>query len=140
MWGRLLVAFLVLFGVWYYLSHRQTSEMRPTASEAAAGATAPHDCILMADKANASLVAAAALVTHPPVYPAEWMHAESDAGAAISAADSACSSSRDAQKALNLMRSTLSDLASAARGEGGAVEVANRQAEIDVLLDKVRGR
>jgi len=139
MWGRLLVAFLVLFGVWYYLSNRKIPDTGPT-REAAAGATAPHDCILMADKANASLVAAAALVTHPPVYPAEWMHAESDAGAAISAADSACSSSRDAQKALSLMRSTLSDLASAARGEGGATEVANRQAEIDVLLDKVRGR
>jgi hypothetical protein len=38
------------------------------------------------------------------------------------------------------MRESLSDFASAARGQGGATAVAQRQEQIDNLLNTARGR
>ena len=139
MWGRLLIAILVVFGVWYYLTHKAE---KVTESPAAVekGEVALSDCFVYADRANSSLAAAAAIVGRPPVDSIEWFRVESDTSTAISTAESACAGSSDAAKALVLMRTSLSELNSAAKGEGGATGLAARQGQIDDLLNKARGR
>lgn len=140
MWGRLLIAILVLFGVWYYISQRSASE--PTEPRAAQGKpeTALVDCFLYADRANAALAAAAALAGRPPVDSMEWFRIESETKSAISSAESACVGSADAAKALVLMQTSLAELTSAAKGGGGATGLAARQGEIDQLLNRAHGR
>lgn len=140
MWGRLLVLIILVFAAWYWLTHLKPSA---TAKSPAAGENAEvalTDCFLYADRANSSLAAAAALVGRPPVDSMEWFRVESEARTAISAAESACIGSTDAAKALTLMQTSLSELAGAARGEGGATGLAARQGEIDTLLNRARGR
>lgn len=140
MWGRLLIAILVLFGIWYWLNQKKAE---PPVSGSAAGTTeggAQTDCLLHADRANSSLAAAAAVVGRPPVDQGEWSRVEAETKTALSAAESACLASGNALQALGLMRTSLSELASAARGEGGAMGVAARQGEIDSLLNRARGR
>ena len=140
MWGRLLLAILVLFAVWYYLNQRSAAppKERPTAEDTPQSALT--DCFLYADRANSSLTAAAAIGGRPPVDSMEWFRIESETKSAISTAESACVGSSDAAKALVLMRTSLSELSSAAKGEGGATGLAARQGEIDELLNKARGR
>jgi len=70
----------------------------------------------------------------------EWYRIESEAKSTISSAESACGGSPDAAKALVLMRTSLSELTSAAKGEGGGGGLAARQGEIYDLLNKARGR
>jgi hypothetical protein len=140
MWGRLLVAILVLFGVWYYLTHRSASGSKAAPAARDKAEVALSDCFLYADRANSSLAAAAAMVGRPPVDSIEWFRVESDTRQAISSGESACAGSPDAAKALVLMRTSLSELTSAARGEGGATGIAARQGEIDDLLNRARGR
>ncbi len=140
MWGRLLIALLVIFGAWYYLTHRTLSQQKEAPVAGEKRQTPLGDCFLYADRANSSLAAAASMVRRPPVDSAEWFRVESDTRRAISAADSACAGSPDAAKALVLMRTSLSELAPAARGEGGATGLAARQGEIDDLLNRARGR
>lgn len=141
MWTRLLVALLILFGVWYWFNLKKAPP--PPGFEKSSGAVASSgtgDCLLFADRANASLASAASFASRPPVDAADWSRTEGDASSAISAAESACGGSDDARKALSLMRSSLADLAAAARGEGGATGLAARQGEIDDLLNRARGR
>jgi hypothetical protein len=139
MWGRLLVGIVILFGVWYYFNQKKAP---PPPGYGSKGETevAQTDCYLYADRANASLAAAAAVAGRPPVDQGEWARLEAETRTAISSAESACLSSGTALQALGLMRTSLSELASAARGEGGAMGVAGRQGEIDSLLNRARGR
>lgn len=139
MWGRLLVGIVILFGVWYYFNQKKAPPPPGYGSTAETGAV-PTDCFLHADRANAGLTAAAAVAGRPPVDQGEWARVESETRTAISAAESACLSSGDALQALGLMRTSLSELAAAARGEGGATGLAARQGEIDNLLNRARGR
>jgi len=140
MWGRLLVAILVLFGIWYWLNQKKVEPpvSRP-ASETADG-PAQTDCLLYADRANSNLAAAAAVAGRPPVDQGEWARMEAETRTALSVAESACLASGNAMQALGLMRTSLSELGSAARGEGGAMGLAARQGEIDSLLNRARGR
>ena len=141
MWGRLLVFLFVVFGVWYYFNQKKAHEPKAAPAGTAAGdATASSGCSLFAERARAALVAAASIAATPPVEPSVWSRAESNASSAISAADSACAGSSDARLALSLMRLSLSEAASGARGEGGATGLAARQGDIDALLNRLRGR
>jgi hypothetical protein len=140
MWGRLLIALLVIFGAWYFLTHQTPWQKKEIPASSEKGEVALSDCFLYADRANSSLAAAAAMAGRPPVDSIEWFRVESDSRQAISAAESACAGSADAAKALVLMRTSLAELASAARGEGGATGLAARQGEIDDLLNRARGR
>jgi hypothetical protein len=140
MWGRLLVLLILAFGAWYWLTHRKPTATAKSTAAGEKAETALSDCFLYADRANSSLAAAAALVGQPPVDSMQWFRIESETRTAISAAESACVGSTDAAKALTLMRTSLSELASAAKGEGGAMGLAARQGEIDDLLNKARGR
>jgi hypothetical protein len=139
MWTRLLVAFLVIFGVWYWFNQKKTSPS-PEGARPGGASSSSGDCWFLAGRANASLASAASVASRPPVDAADWSRTEGDASSAISAAESACGGSDDARKALSLMRSSLSDLSGAARGEGGATGLAARQGEIDDLLNRARGR
>ncbi len=141
MWTRLLVAALVVFGVWYWFNRKTAPP--PSASGTSTGAEASSgtgNCLLFAGRANASLAGAASVASRTPVDPGEWSRTEGDVSSAISAAESACGGSDDARRALSLMRSSLSELSSAARGEGGATGLAARQGEIDDLLNRAGGR
>jgi len=139
MWGRLLIAALIVFGVWYWFNQKKapppSSERSPDAAASSAG-----DCWFLAGRANESLASAVSVASRSPVDPSDWSRAEGDASSAISAAESACGGSDSALRALSLMRTSLSEIAGAARGEGGAMGVAGRQGEIDDLLNRGRGR
>lgn len=82
------------------------------------------------------------LVMRPPVDPGAWSTAEGNVSSALSSAESACGGSSEAENevraAVSLMRASLADLSSAARGAGGASDLARRQGEIDAHLDKAR--
>jgi len=141
MWTRLLLALLIIFGVWYYLNQKKAPP--PPGLEKPSGAavsSGPGDCLLFAGRANASLASAASVASRPPVDAADWSRTEGDVSSAISTAESACGGFDDARRALSLMRSSLTDLSAAARGEGGATGLAARQGEIDDLLNRARGR
>jgi hypothetical protein len=139
MWGRLLIAIVVLFGIWYYLNQKKAPPPPGSPGADASSEAAATGCSLYADRANSSLAAAAAVAGRPPVDQGEWGRMEAETRTAISAAESACLTSGNAMQALGLMRTSLTDLASAARGEGGATGLAARQGEIDDLLNRARG-
>ncbi len=65
---------------------------------------------------------------------------ESDVRSTIAAAEAVCGGSPEVSRALGLMRESLSDFVSAAKGQGGATAVAQRQEQIDNLLNTARGR
>ncbi len=141
MWTRLLLVLLVICGIWYYFNQRKAPPPSGVGSSSgAAVSSGTSDCLLFAGRANASLASAVSAASHPPVDQAGWSRTESDVSSIISTAESACGGSDDASRALSLMRSSLSDLSAAARGEGGATGLAARQGEIDDLLNRAGGR
>jgi hypothetical protein len=134
---RLLLLAVIGFGVWYFVVRKEAPTSSPTALPPA---TSPfYECVRLADIANSSLAAAAA-AARPPADLNEWSRVESDAQSTISTAESACGASPEVSRALGLMRESLSDFASAAKGQGGATAVAQRQEQIDNLLNGARGR
>ena len=138
---RILLLLVIGFGVWYFFV--RPGREKPAAAPApdASAPLSSYDCVLLAEKANSALVAASAVSSRPPVDPNEWTRVEGDARSAIRAAESACTStSPDLIRALSLMRESLNDFASAARGEGGATAGAQRQEQIYDLLNRARGR
>jgi hypothetical protein len=137
---RLLLALLILFGVWYWFNQKKAPPP-PGFEKPSSGAVSPSgDCWLLAGRANASLASAISAASRPPVDPAEWSRVERDTSSAISAAESACGGSDPALRALSLMRGSLTEIAAGARGEGGTMGVAARQGDIDELLNRARGR
>lgn len=140
MWTRILVALLVLFGVWYYFNQKQAPPPSAEGTGPAAVASGAGDCLLFAGRANAGLASAVSTASHPPVDAVEWNRAENEASSAIATAESACAGSEPALRALSLMRTSLAEIAAGARGEGGTMGVAARQGEIDDLLNRARGR
>lgn len=139
MWTRLLLALLVICGVWYYFNLKKAPPP-PGFEKSSGAATTSGDCWLLAGSANASLASAISAASRPPVDPVEWSRVEGNASSAISAAESACGGSEPALRALSLMRLSLNEIAAGARGEGGTMGVAARQGEIDDLLNRGRGR
>ncbi|HUM01173.1 MAG TPA: hypothetical protein VL084_02740 [Thermoanaerobaculia bacterium] len=140
MWGRLLVVILVVFGVWYYLNQKKAPPPPAGSDTETAAEGAQSDCFLFADRANSNLATASAMLGRLPVDQGEWARVEAETKTSISAAESTCLASGNAMQALGMMRTSLSELSSASRGEGGATGVAARQGEIDSLLNRARGR
>jgi len=134
---RLLLLAGIGFGVWYFGIRQQAPTKSP--SELPPASSPFYECVRLADIANSSLAAAAA-AARPPADPNEWSRVESDVQSTISAAETVCGGSPEVSRALGLMRESLSDFASAARGQGGATAVAQRQEQIDNLLNTARGR
>lgn len=140
MWGRALVVILVLFGVWYYVNQKKAAPPSASPDTETAAEAEQSDCFLYADRANSNLATAAAMMGRLPVDQGEWARVEAETKTAISAAESTCLASGNAMQALGMMRTSLAELSSASRGEGGAMGVAARQGEIDSLLNRARGR
>ncbi len=139
MWTRFLLALLIVFGIWYYFNQKKAPPPQP-ATGAGAPSSTSGDCYILAPRANESLTSAISAAAHPPVDPVEWSRAEGAASSAISAAESACAGTDVALRALSLMRTSLTEVAAGARGEGGTTGFVARQGEIDDLLNQVRGR
>ena len=137
---RILVLLVIGFGVGYFFVRPGRGTPAAAPAPDASAPLSSYDGVLLADKANSALVAASAVSSRPPVDPNEWTRVEGDARSAIRAAESACTStSPDLIRALSLMRESLNDFASAARGEGGATAGAQRQEQIYDLLNRARG-
>jgi len=134
---RLLILAVIGFGVWYFFVRKAAPTTSP--SELPPATSPFYECVRLADIANSSL-AAAASAARPPADPNEWSRVESDVQSTISTAEVACGTSPEVSRALGLMRESLSDFASAAKGQGGATAVAQRQEQIDNILNGARGR
>jgi hypothetical protein len=135
-----LLLLLVLFGiaVWYFGFRKESPSTSPSALPPPSGPF--YECVRLAEIANSSLVAASAIASRPPVDPNEWSRVESDTQSAISTAEASCATSPEVSKALGLMRDSLSEFASASKGQGGATAGAQRQEQIYDLLNRARGR
>ena len=139
MWTRLLLALLVVFGVWYYFNQKKAAAPELESASGAAPTTSA-ECWALASRANAGLTSAALSASSTPVDPVEWSRAENEASSRISAAESACGGIEPARRALSMMRASLMELSAGARGEGGTMGVAARQEEIDAILNRGQGR
>lgn len=148
---RILIVAALLVGAYWLYSHREKGGTpSPSASGTHSGPISNGDrCVNAADAANRKLHDAAMLVGRPPVDASAWSAAQSDVGSAISSAESACGSpatdadrkgAEEVKAALDLMRSTMSALDGAARGQGaGGSAAVQNQEQIDAHLDKARG-
>jgi hypothetical protein len=135
---RLLLLALFGIGVWYFAFRKETPSTSP--SDLPPPSSPFYECVRLAELANTSLVAASAIASRSPADLNEWSRVERDTQSAISTAEAACATSPEVSKALGLMRDSLSEFASAAKGQGGATAAAQRQEQIYDLLNKVRGR
>ncbi len=99
-------------------------------------------CYDAAQKASSAIQEAARVAGSPPVDANSWSGVESTASSALSAAESACSGSSDSvnesRAAISTMRSMLSDLSNAARGNGRASNLGAQIGEVDERLDKAK--
>ncbi len=149
--GRRLLVLLVIAAVaWYFYTHRSgvSAAASSSSSSSALRNTSPgNDCLARAESADRDVAAAAALVSHPPVDASAWQSAEGSALAAISSAESGCGASAAGKEgeavvelrgALTSMRSLMGDLSAAAKGTGGATEVARTMEDIDSHMEKAR--
>ncbi len=101
-----------------------------------------------AENANRLLADAARLLLNMPVDAGAWSDAEGRVNQAIARAESACSGGQtdaeraalaDANEALSLIRTSLSEAATAAQGQGG-FQGAMRQEQIDAKLDSAKAK
>jgi hypothetical protein len=141
----LIIAAAVAFAIWYF-RHRPAEPV--TTSEAAPAVSAGPGCLLEAENANRLLADASRLLVNMPVDAGAWGDAESRATQAIARAESACSGGAtdaerdglgDAREALSLIRTSLSEAASAAKGAGG-FQGALRQEQIDARLSSAKAK
>ncbi len=140
----LLVAAAVALAIWYL--RRAPS---PPATTTGSGApSAGPGCLQEAENANRLLADAARLLVNMPVDANTWSDAESRTTQAISRAESACSGGAtdaeragldDAREALSMIRTSLSEAASAAKGAGG-FQGALRQEQIDTRLSSAKAK
>lgn len=141
----LLVAAAIALAIWYL---RRKPAEPVTVSGAAEPAAAGPGCMAEAGNANRLLADAARLLANMPVPESTWSDAESRTTQAIARAESACSGGNteaeraglaDARDALLLMRTSLSEAASAAKG-GGGFQGALRQEQIDTRLENAKAK
>ena len=134
----------IALAAWYL--NRKPSET-VTTTGTSLSQTGP-GCLIEAENANRLLADAARLLLRMPVDASAWNDAESQALQAISRAESACAdrgSERereglaDARNALLLIRTSLSEASSAAKG-GGGFQGALRQERIDATLSSARAK
>lgn len=131
--------------IWYL---KRTPSEPATTSDTAPAPSAGPGCLLEAENANRLLADAARLLVNMPVDANAWSEAENRATQAISRAESACSGGTadaerdalsDAREALSLIRTSLSEAASAAKGAGG-FQGALRQEQIDAKLSSAKAK
>ncbi|HTS03533.1 MAG TPA: hypothetical protein VMN04_13495 [Thermoanaerobaculia bacterium] len=141
----LIVAAAVVLAVWYF---RKRPAEPVTTSDAAPAVSVGPGCLTEAGNANRLLADASRLLVNMPVDSGAWSAAESRATQAIERAESACSGGAtdserdalaDAREAISLIRTSLSEAASAAKGAGG-FQGAMRQEQIDAKLASARAR
>jgi hypothetical protein len=141
----LIVAAFVALAFWYL---RRRPEEPVTTSDTTPAVSAGPGCIMEAENANRLLADAARLLANMPVSESAWNDAESRATQAISRAESACSGGAtdaeqaalaDAREALSLIRTSLSEAGSAAKGAGG-FQGALRQEQIDARLSSAKSK
>ena len=142
----LIVAAAVVFAVWYF-RHKPSDPVVTTTESAPAPSVGP-GCIQEAENANRLLADSTRLLMNMPVDAGAWSEAENRTTQAISRAESACSGGStdaerdalaDAREALSLVRTSLSEASSAARGAGG-FQGAVRQEQIDARLGAARSK
>jgi hypothetical protein len=146
--GRRVLVIAVLVAAFFFFRSKKAGNERDVTPEAKGSSpSAAFGCVAAAERANAALHDASMLVLRPPVDANAWSSEESRVSSAISTAESTCMGGtretdvkalESARAALTLMRTSLSDLSSAARGAGGAMDLARRQGEIDAHLDAAR--
>jgi hypothetical protein len=117
-----------------------------TTTESSPAPSAGPGCIQEAENANRLLADASRLLANVPVDASAWNEAESRATQAIARAESACSGGStdaeragllDAREAVSLVRTSLSEASSAAKG-GGGFQGALRQEQIDARLSSAK--
>jgi hypothetical protein len=140
----LIVLAAAALAIWYL--KRTPSE--PTTTTGSGAPSAGPGCLQEAENANRLLTDASRLLVSMPVDANRWSDAENRATQAIARAESACSGGEtdaeraglaDAREALSLIRTSLSEAASAAKGEGG-FQGAMRQEQIDARLASAKGK
>jgi hypothetical protein len=150
MWGRRIIFLAAIAAAIWYLRQHSASNVKPL-SKVGGGdkRSAAYGCVAAAERANEALRGASMIALRPPVDAGTWANEEGKVSNAIETAESECSgassdtdrhAAEEARAALAVMRSSLSDLSSSARGQGGAMDLARRQGEIDDHLNVARGR
>jgi hypothetical protein len=140
----LVVAAAIALAIWYF---RRPSEP-VTTSDASTAPSAGPGCVMEAENASRLVADASRLLANMPVDANAWNDAESRANQAIARAESACSGGAtdaeraalaDAREAISLVRTSLSEAASAAKGAGG-FQGAMRQEQIDAKLSSAKAK
>jgi hypothetical protein len=141
----LIVAAAVVFAIWYF-RHKPADPV--TTSESSPAVSAGPGCIQETENASRLVADASRLLASMPVDANAWSDAENRATQAIARAESACSGGNteaersaiaDAREAISLVRTSLSEAASAAKGEGG-FQGALRQEQIDARLSSAKAK
>jgi hypothetical protein len=142
----LIVAAVAVAALWYF--RNRPSAPVVTTTESAPAASAGPGCLQEADNANRLLADSARLLGTMPVDANAWNDAENRTTQAIARAESACSGGTteadraalaDAREALSLIRTSLSEASSAAKGAGG-FQGAMRQEQIDAKLSSAKAK
>ena len=149
-WFRRLVFLGAIAAAVWYLREHSASRVAPLVRSATGDKpSASHGCVSAAERANNALKEASNVALRPPVDASAWSNQEGQVSSAIETAESECmggssendrSTIEETRAALAIMRSSLADLSSSARGQGGAMDVARKQGEIDEHLNRARGR
>lgn len=140
----LIFAAAAAFAIWYL----KRTPSQPTTTTGSGAPSAGPGCLMEAENANRLLADAARLLVNMPVDANRWSDAENRATQAISRAESACSGGAneaeragldDAREAISLIRTSLSEAGSAAKGAGG-FQGAMRQEQIDARLSSAKSK
>ena len=150
-WIRRLISIAVVgYLFWWFRQHTE-GHVTPLTKEGGDGAkaSAAYGCVAAADRANNAVISASNVALRPPVDQNAWANEEGRASSAISTAESECMGAStdvdkhavdEARAAISLMKQSMQDLSSSARGQGGALDVSRRQSEIEDHLNSARGR
>src|SRR5437773_2336915 len=132
MWGRRLLYLAAIVAAVWYLKQHSASSVKPIVKIAGSDKpSAAFGCVAAAERANGMLHDASNVALRAPVDQGAWANEEGKVSSEIETAESECmgaSSDTDkhaveeARAALSIMRSSLADMSSSARGQGGAMD------------------
>jgi hypothetical protein len=148
-WFRRLVFLAAIAAAVWYLREHSASRVAPLKRAIGDKPSAAFGCVSAAERANNAFKDAANIALRPPVDQGAWANQEGQVSSAIETAESECMGAsseidrhavEEARAALSVMRSALADLSSSVRGQGGAMDLARKQGEIDEHLNSAKGR